>query len=382
MRIAFFSDMLVRDYDGCMRTMFHILDRKPEEIEIKFFTGSNSSLSSISVPDVTLPFNKDYKMALPFLRQNELKQALEKFKPDLIHITTPSAFGSFAANYGSKRSIKVSTIYHTHYLSYISSYLKSVPALIPLLHRAMSYRLRKFYNTCDLILVPTPIIRDELKQIGIQAHRMKIWARGLDKQIFNPKVGDKRRLRIEMRNDKPNVLFASRLVWEKNLETLIKIQKINENRDLPFNMIIAGDGSARKAMQAAIPSAYFLGALPQRELARYYASSDLFVFPSISETYGNVVVEAMACGLPCVIGNGGGTTTFVEQGVTGWKVAPYDAQAYVDRIGQLMSDELEYEKIRAAGMRLAEGLDWEVLVADFFRSVKDLALGGMVVAAA
>lgn len=381
MRVAFFSDMLVKDHDGCMRTMFHILDRKPDEVDIKFFTGSDSSLHSISVPDVTLPFNKDYKMALPFLKQSELKNALADFNPDLIHIATPSALGSFAANYGHKHGIKVSTIYHTHYLSYISAYLKSVPALIPLMRMAMASRLRKFYNTCDLILVPTPIIRDELEEIGILSHKMALWARGLDKNTFNPDAGDKNWLADQMGNENPTVLFASRLVWEKNLETLIRIYGELKQSSVDLNFVIAGDGSARKELEAVMPRAHFLGAVDQKELARYYASADVFVFPSVSETYGNVVVEAMACGTPCVIGNGGGTTTFIDQGVNGWKVPAYEEGAYVDKVEQLLNDEQLYGAMREAGLAATVGMDWDALVEGFYDRIKELTGYGKRVAA-
>ncbi|MGH2623759.1 MAG: glycosyltransferase, partial [Sphingobacterium sp.] len=169
------------------------------------------------------------------------------------------------------------------------------------------------------------------------------------------------------------ILFASRLVWEKNIQTLIHIYQhlAEENKD--YNLIIAGDGPAKIVAENQMPNAIFLGKLAHGELAKIYASTDVFVFPSTSETYGNVVIEAMAAGLPCVIANGGGSANLIQHYQTGFKCEPNNAQEYVYFIHKIISNNTLREKIQQAALRYVNSLNWANLTDQYFKEVQELS---------
>lgn len=134
-KVAFFSDILVRDLDGANKTMFQLIDRIPESAyNYLFFCGMSSKHKMKhqvrEIPTITIPYNNTYKFALPLLCKAEIVTALSLFKPDVIHIATPSALGFFALNYAKKQGIPVLSIYHTHFISYIKYYLKNQPFLL------------------------------------------------------------------------------------------------------------------------------------------------------------------------------------------------------------------------------------------------------------
>ncbi len=381
LKIAFFSDMLVRDYDGCMRTVFHILDRQPESVEIKFFTGRGAvkglNQPYVGVPEIKIPFNSDYNMALPSIVSEKLNQELDDFAPDVVHVTSPSRLGQFAVSYAKQVRVPVSTIYHTHFLSYMDYYFSKARFLMPLAKKFVTRQTRNFYNACSLVLVPTEEMREELTSIGVAPHKMKIWQRGLDHTIYNPqKAADKKLTKI-VGNAKPNLLFASRLVWEKNLKTLVDIYKEIELGGHQYNLVIVGDGVAAAEIKRMMPRVYFLGKRPQEELAALYASADVFVFPSVSETYGNVVVEAMACGLPCVVANGGGSKSFVTNGINGYVVSPYAASAYLEKVALLLQYPAHYKAVVSAGIRYTSDLSWDRLVDRFYLELELLKMGAI-----
>ena len=233
-KIAFFADILIKDFDGASRTIFQIIERIPSNrFEFKFYCGlppeTELGHAIKSLPVVPVPLNTTYKMALPFLSQGILRSDLESFSPDVIHISSPSPLGYFAINYATKRDIPAVTIYHTHFLSYVDYYLKSLPILTSSVKSLIVNQQKRFYDSCDRVLVPTQIMVDELRQVGFRTDRMTIWERGLDTQLFNPSKNDKVYIKSIVNNDRINILFASRLVWEKNLETLIKTRATNVN---------------------------------------------------------------------------------------------------------------------------------------------------------
>lgn len=376
-KVAFFSDVLERGYDGALRTMYHIIDRMPKEsFEFLFICAvppkEDIGHDVVVVPNLTIPFNKDYKVALPQLATFKLNQALKNFNPDLIHISTPSPLGHFGLNYGKQNKLPVTSIYHTHFISYIEYYLRKIPALIPAVHKIIARNIASFYNQCTKVFVPTTEMIKDLKKCNVRTDNMIIWPRGLDKQLFSPLKRDAKYMSDLVKNESPNVLFASRLVWEKNLETLIEVYNEFENRAVPVNIIIAGDGAAKSKMQALMPNAIFTGKVNQNELATLYASSDVFIFPSVSETYGNVVVEAMSSGLPCVLADGGGSKSFIDHGRNGFLCSPNNAGVYVDRAMEILQDKDLKNQFVSNGLDYVKDMDWDILVASFYSQLSDL----------
>ncbi|HBL32329.1 MAG TPA: alpha-D-mannose-alpha,1-6-phosphatidyl myo-inositol monomannoside transferase [Porphyromonadaceae bacterium] len=377
-KVAFFADILIRDFDGAIKTMYQLIDRiPPEGFEYLFFCGTPPKHSFphkvVKVPAITIPLNISYKAALPRLAKIRLWFALSKFEPDVIHISTPSPLGFFALDYAKKRGIPVLSVYHTHFISYMRYYFKYVPFLIRPAESLIKKWYLKFYNACTLVYVPTRQIIDELVSFGIEKKRLKLWQRGLDTALFNPSKRDRSFMKKLTGNDYPCILFASRLVWEKNLETLFDIYDLVRAKGWKVNFVIAGNGVAEAEARERMKNAVFTGFIDHRKLATLYASCDVFIFPSISETYGNVVVEAMACGCVPVIARGGGSQSLVDNGQNGFLCEPNRAEDYIIHIQRLLEDEELRRKMQSAGYRSVGDLSWESLANVYFNDLKSLS---------
>jgi glycosyltransferase involved in cell wall biosynthesis len=377
-RVAFFAEILIEDFDGAVRTMYQLIKRIDRNVfEFLFVYGAGpdsiAGFESLKVPALTLPINTGYTMAIPALVVSELKEEIDNFSPDVVHIATPSLLGSFALKYASQRGLPVISIYHTHFISYIDYYLKHTPFLINKVKQMMAESHKVFYNQCDQVYVPSLSMKDELIDIGIDTYRMKLWQRGMDTNLFSPGHKNDKALRRLTGNDNPTILFASRLVWEKNLETLFEIYTIMQSRHPKVNFIIAGDGVARKASEAKMPNAVFIGKVDHKTLSVLYASATLFLFPSVSEAYGNVVLEAMASGLPCVIADGGGSKDFIEQGINGFKCDPYNAACYVERIELLLKSNSLRAQFIEEGLQYSSRFSWEHLASVYFDDLAEMA---------
>lgn len=377
-KVAFFAEILIEDFDGASRTMFQLLRRIPtDQFEFLFICGVGADTlfgyDCITLPTLTIPFNKRYKMAVPALAKRKTMRQLQVFAPDVVHIATPSWLGSFALDYAAQYSKPVISIYHTHFISYVDYYLRSLPVLIRPIKAQIARFQRDFYNRCDTVYIPSESIASELIAGGLEPSRVTIWKRGIDLTLFSPLKKNLVQIREQTQSGLPIILFASRLVWEKNIETLIKTYELAQQRGTAAIFVVVGDGTAKEDCQRRMPKAVFLGNLDHQTLAKIYASADVFLFPSISESYGNVVLEAMASGLPCVIADGGGSRDFVEEGINGFRCAPNNPEAYLDKITLLLNDTDLHNKISLAGQAYSRQFNWEALANRYFDDVATLA---------
>ena len=190
-----------------------------------------------------VPFNISYRAALPGLSKRKLLKKLNDFNPDVIHISTPSLLGFFALKYAKENNIPVLAIYHTHFISYMKYYFK-IPFIVKWAESFVERLYRKFYNNCDVVYVPTHFMMRELVEHGISKKVLKQWHRGLDTKLFNPGKKNKEYIKNITGNYKPCILYASRIVWEKNIETLFNIYDKVVEQNMSVNFIIAGDGAA------------------------------------------------------------------------------------------------------------------------------------------
>ncbi|MXV16352.1 glycosyltransferase [Hufsiella ginkgonis] len=375
-RVAFFAEILIQDLDGAARTMFQLIGRiDPARFEFLFFCGKGpdqlAGFTCCRLPVVRLPATT-YSMALPALAKKSMTDRLLEFRPDVIHIATPSLLGGFAVKFAKLYQLPVLTIYHTHFISYMDYYLSHTPFLVHKARKMIAGTQRWFYNQCDTVYVPSGSIQTELEEMGIDAWRMKRWQRGIDTGLFSPLKRDPRVIERITGNDRPVVFFASRLVWEKNLETLFRIYDLLQAVLPDVNILIAGDGIARKACQFRMKKAFFVGMAGHETLSVLYASASVFLFPSVSETYGNVIAEAMASGLPCVIADGGGSSDFIRQGVNGFKCRPYDEYDYVEKIRLLLENQLLHDQFSREGLADSRLLDWDKLAETYFDDLAGL----------
>jgi len=293
------------------------------------------------VPTVPIPFNKDYKMASMFLMGPKVEQRLREFDPDVIHVSTPSPLGYFALKYALRKNIAVTTIYHTHFISYIRYYTNNAPVVTPFLECALVNHNKSFYNRCYKVYVPTGAMAHELSEFGFNRGLMSIWPRGINLSLFSPDKSDKAFIRSITKNENKNIFFASRLVWEKNLDTLCNLYDLIHARDLPYNLAIAGDGLAREELKSRMPKAHLLGHVDHDELCVLYASSDCLL---------------------SIIADGGGSRSLINHGVSGYKVDPTNAEAYLEKIELLENDPNLRQTIINNALTDVQQFSWDSLV--------------------
>lgn len=374
-RIAFFLDVMKEDFDGVSITMHQIIKRIPkEQFDPVFITPqppeNDFGFPVYKCPYFSLPFSsKDYRLALPG-RMKELDNLLDNFDPHLLHFSSPSAMGGFAIKYAKRKRIPVTTIYHTHFPSFATYYFRLIPK-VELVTEPIIHIIYRLYRDSSRIFAPTRSMKEYLLGKGVMEEKIRIWGRGVDTGKFNTKYRDEGFWPEHFRNCK-KVLFVSRLVKEKEPKTLIRLYKLFEEKRTDIKMVITGDGPTKAKLQKQMPNALFTGKLTGMELSKAYASSDIFVFPSTTETFGNVVLEALASGLPVVAANAGGPSDIIRNGQTGLLVEPKNEVAFFEEISRLMDDLSLYKAIQGNAVEYAESQNWDSLCAELFDQYKEL----------
>jgi len=321
---------------------------------------------------VKMPLYGDYPLGLPYFDKN-LEEALEKFKPDIVHFTTPSFLGRYARNYAKRNNIPLVTTYHTHFPMYVSYYFKYLPFLNFLSH-IVPYILRYYYNACNLVFVPTAPVLEDLVRCGIERKRMTIWGRGIDMKQFNPRNRDTNYIDKLCGKDTLRILFVSRIFWIKEISTIVKIYRRLNKSHPNVKIVITGDGPQFNWMRKKMPDAVFTGKLINSDLARIYASCDLFLFPSITETFGNVVLEALASGLPVVAAAKGGPAGIVKDGETGYLVEPKNIDVFCEKLGRLVDDARLRKQMGVRAHKYAQSQKWDILCRDMYSSYEEKIL--------
>ncbi|HZG42700.1 MAG TPA: glycosyltransferase, partial [Longimicrobium sp.] len=241
--------------------------------------------------------------------------------------------------------------FHTHFVSYFRYY--GVPALEPFGWRM----LRRFYARDRTVYAPSHSIIAELAERGIG--NTELWSRGIDLARFSPDHRDPELRRVAGAEDGvPIVLMVSRLVKEKDMADLVRMDRILRQRGNIYRLVLVGDGPMRGELERDLPDAFFAGHQSGAGLARWYASGDMFVFPSTTETFGNVVVEAQASGMPTVVVNRGGPPDLVQPGRTGFIARPNDPEDLAARVEELLRDPERRARMGAQARAAAAERDW------------------------
>jgi glycosyltransferase involved in cell wall biosynthesis len=189
---------------------------------------------------------------------------------------------------------------------------------------------------------------------------LKIWARGIEPDDFNPSKRDESwRSKCGVDPDDVVVTFVSRLVWEKEMRTLRSVFNELHKRNPKIKTVIVGEGPAGDELKATMPNTYFAGYQKGENLARIYASSDVFMFPSITETFGNVTLEALASGVPVVVANAQGNRSLVDHGYNGFLVTPKDVSEFTDRILLLSNDTKMRQEMGRHAVEFASRFTWD-----------------------
>ena len=350
-KIVLFADVLEENFDGVSVTLHKILRNIPRDrFEVLIITPhppretDSIDFQIITCKYLKVPAQKGYRMGVP---NKDLKRAIDAFQPDLIHFTSPSLLGKFAIRYGKRNHIPVICIYHTHFPAYLKYYIGRVGDFI--LGPAIKYMVMWYYRNADLTLVPTKPIRKDLRRLGVPKDKMKVWGRAIEPGSYHPEFRDENLFDLFVPKENKKVLFVSRLIKEKDMPAMVKIYKRVRKNNKKITFVITGDGPKRDWLENKMRKAVFTGKKTGEDLARIYASSDLFLFPSSSETFGNVVIEAMASGLPVISADAGGPSELVKNKVNGFLVKSGKSKEFAKRITQLLENtDLHREMSQAA----------------------------------
>lgn len=291
---------------------------------------------------------------------HKLLRRWQRNRPDVLYIATEGPLGLSALRAARRLGIPVVSGFHTNFQQYSDHYG------FGLLTRLLTGYLRWFHNRSRLTLVPSPSQRLELQRRGFE--RLELLARGVDGQLFHP-ARRSAALRAEwgLGEDEIVVLHVGRLAAEKNLQLLTRaFRELQGN--LPrqrLRLVLVGDGPLRAQLQAELPDALFCGVQRGEALAAHYASGDLFLFPSLSETFGNVVLEALASGLAVVAFDQAAAAQHIRHGHNGALATPGDEAAFIESARWLLEDAESLRRVRLNARQHAGKQGWPAIVERF-----------------
>jgi len=281
---------LSRFVDGLLQLNHEIQLIRPRQQQDRMSVMA-TGIEEVLTTGLPIPSYPDLKVGLPAKRR--LVAQWSRCRPDLVHIVTEGPLGWSALEAARKLRIPVSSDFRTNFHSYSQHYG------IGWLKRPIVGYLRKFHNKTSLTTVPTERMCSELTAIGFK--NVRVLSRGVNATLYNPvQRSEDLRAGWGVNVDNLVLIHVGRLAAEKNLGLLIKTYERLKAQDSKVRLLLVGDGPEKAAMQARVPDAIFAGMQTGEDLARHYASADLFVFPSKTETFGNVTLEAMASGLPVI----------------------------------------------------------------------------------
>ncbi|MCX7909631.1 MAG: glycosyltransferase family 1 protein [Ignavibacteria bacterium] len=353
MKIAIFAGTLNENQDGVTRVLFRqIRYFKRLGYEMVFFTPSyedDGQLDNVfKIQSIPFPLYSDYKLSLP--NKKRLLKVLEKIEPDIVFINSPCTLGWAAAKVANTINVPVVAIYHTHFPTYLSYY--KISFLEPYVWRYMRY----LYEKCNIVFVPSKSVEEDLNEKGIT--NTKYIPHGVDTNVFNPRFSNpsfKKELGVE---GKKIVLFVGRIVKEKNIDVLQEAMNFLHKRD-DFVLVIAGGGPYLEYYQKRMQNTIFLGHLNTSKLVEVYSSSDIFVFPSVTESFGNVILEAMACSLPPIVAKSFGASELIQDFSNGLLTEPNSAKDLADKIELLLENEKLRQSLSANAYSSAIKYSWE-----------------------
>jgi len=371
MKVAVFTDNDFDKINGVTTTLTAVLRHAPADIKVRIYTaaalGSDQpDYLALASYGVGIPFYREMKMYLPHWQQ--YLDRVRRDGVDVIHLTTPGPLGLVALWVAAQASLPLVGSFHTDLSAYTR--LLSGSARLGALMREY---MRWMYGHCRRVMVPSESTRSLMVAAKCPADRIRIWSRGVDTQLFAPERRSQQ-LRDEWRvsADRPALLYVGRLSKEKGLALLPQLQRALRARAVDHRLIIAGDGPLRRYLSSECPDAVMTGPLGRDDVATVFASADLFVFPSETDTAGNVVLEAQASGLPVVVSDAGGPKEHMRPGLTGAVCAGRDAGTWADAIAGLCPAPGR-DVAAAAARDYALARRWDLALAPLFDAYRELA---------
>jgi glycosyltransferase involved in cell wall biosynthesis len=304
-------------------------------------------------------------MGLPSGRA--LARAWTERRPDVVHIATEGPLGWSALGAARKLRLPVSTDFHTNFHAYSRHYG------VPWLARPVTAILRRFHNRADCTMVPTDEMVEDLGRLGFE--RLRVVGRGVNAGTFSP---ERRRAELRSRwgaGDEDIVaLCVSRFAPEKNFPLVLEAYAAMRRANPAVKLVLVGDGPLLEELRAANTGSVIAGRLVNGELSAHYASADVFLCPSVTETFGNVTLEAMASGLAVVAYRYAAARQHIEDGRSGLLAEPGDRAGFMAHAVSLARDPQRARELGRAARAAAEPVSWERMAADFESVLRETVL--------
>jgi glycosyltransferase involved in cell wall biosynthesis len=325
----------------------------------------------IHIPSVPVPGRPEYK--IPLFIPPRVKRDIRSFRPNIFHVASPDTLGHRAVTLAHRYNLPVVASFHTRFDTYPRYY--GLAFLEPLVLAI----LRRFYRRCDAVFAPSDSMAEILRQQRMN-YDIGIWTRGIDRDVFNPARRDldwRRSLGIE--DDVPVIGFVGRLVMEKGLDVFSETIDCLHRRQVRHKVLVVGEGPARDWFEKRLPQAIFTGFQRGRDLGRAVASMDMLFNPSVTETFGNVTLEALAAGIPVIAARATGSESLVTDGLTGRLVRPGAIDAFADALAGYCGDEAARRAAGQAGIAFSRRYGWdqvnEALVEGYLRTIRQRSAG-------
>ena len=356
-RIALFSGNYNYVMDGPVRALNKLvgyLESRGAQVLVFAPTAKEPAFDHVgklvSVPSICVPGRGDYRLALGLPAR--VKQQLEDFKPDLIHVAAPDWLGHSALSWAETHGVPAVASFHTRFDTYFRYYK------LKWLEKYITAFMRRFYHRCEQIYVPSPCMADELAAQNMSPN-IGIWSRGVDHNLFNTDRRDANwRSAKGFGDDDIVIAFVGRLVLEKGLGVFADTLDLLAKKGHKVTALIVGDGPEKQRFESRLPNATFTGHLSGEALACAYASADIFFNASITETFGNVTLEAMASGLPLVCADATGSRSLVQRGKNGYLATEVSPQAFAFELEKLIADPALRAEMGQASQQYSSDYTW------------------------
>jgi glycosyltransferase involved in cell wall biosynthesis len=311
---------------------------------------SDSSLEEVLMRGMPIPRYPELKLGLP--SKKTLVKTWTLRRPDVVHIATEGPLGWSALQAAKVLKLPVTSDFRTNFQSYSKHYG------VGWLRKPIVAYLRKFHNATACTMVPTRELMRTLSQNGFA--NLKVVSRGVDTKLFNISKRDTSLRSSWGATDDTKVLISvGRMAPEKNLDQVLKTYEALKVTGLAFTLVMVGDGPLKEQFQKRYPEIIFPGMLSQSNLAAYYASSDLFIFPSQTETFGNVTLEALASGIPVLAFDCAAARDWVQTGVNGWLVAENNPEGFAAQAVTIFNSKDLLDQITQSTRQQVVHLDWD-----------------------
>ena len=361
MRVALFAGNYNYVRDGANQSLNRLVDyllRQGVAVRIYSPVVANPAFKAtgdmVHVPAVRIPGRWEYRY--PIGLPGRVRRDLEEFDPNIVHIASPDITAHRAVTWGMKRDIARVASVHTRFETYFQYYRLSW------LEPWARAGLRRLYQRCDALIAPAKSTVDVLRDQKMNSD-ISIWSRGIDQDQWNPSRRDMAwRRSLGIADDDMVIAFLGRIVMEKGLDVFADTIAALGKLGTKYRVLVIGDGPHRDWFEDALPeSSVFVGHQEGSDLARALASCDVLLNPSITETFGNVTLEAMACALPVVAISATGTSSLVKDGVNGLLAGPGEIDALANALARYAQAPELREQHGKSGLKKAKKRDWDTI---------------------